>query len=64
VKVIGNTSLEFMLKPVMAIPRLMAKAYRHHAGCVALAIKIKKEIGELLLLGNFCTRANDNMSLI
>jgi hypothetical protein len=52
-----------MVKPVMAIPRLMAKAYRHHARCAAFAIK-KKNNGELLLLGHFCTRANDNKCLM
>ncbi len=46
---------------MMAIPRLMAKAYRHHAGCAALAIR-KKKIGKLLLVGHFCTSANDNNS--
>jgi hypothetical protein len=53
-----------MVKPLMAIPRLMAKAYCHHAECAALAIKRKKKVGKLLLLGHFCTRANDNKSLI
>jgi hypothetical protein len=33
----------------------MAKAYRHHAGCAAFAIKKIRKIGELFLLGYFCT---------
>jgi hypothetical protein len=53
-----------MLKPLMAIPRLIAKVYRHHAGCAALAIKKKKKIGEPILLGHFCTRANGNKALM
>jgi hypothetical protein len=54
-------SQECTLKPMMAKPRLIAKAFSHHAGCAAFAIK---KVSELLLLNHFCTRANDNKCLI
>jgi hypothetical protein len=38
-----SSALELMIKSLMAIPRLMAKEYRHHAGCAALAMKKKKK---------------------
>jgi hypothetical protein len=34
--------VEFTFKPVMEIPQLMVKVYRHHAGCAALALKKQK----------------------
>jgi hypothetical protein len=56
-------TLEFMVKPVMAIRRLMAKASCHRV-CHFRHQKEKKNIGEFLLLGHSCTRANDKKSLI
>jgi hypothetical protein len=51
---------------MVAKPQLIAKAFSHHAGCAALAIKKKIYIyiGELLHLGHFITRAKDNKSEI